>query len=125
MSEADQARLLLTGNPEIINMIPAVVQAKVVPHFLYRHYVKLKKQDFKKYFVESDYVGQKLDDHLKHPLHNGLHIIAMPNGSFEAQMLERGEPFETTQLADRDALNNFLIDQIYLSHHLDARLDKR
>jgi hypothetical protein len=121
--EADQARLLLTGDPTIINQIPGVVQAKAVPHVLYRHYAKLKKPDFKKYFVESDYVEQKLAAHIMYPNGNGLHIIPMPNGAFEARMLERGEAFDIVPLADRNALHDFLIHQIYMFYFLDARLE--
>lgn len=124
MSEADQAQLLLTHNPEIINKIPGVVQAREVPPFIYRHYVKLKKQAFKNYFIKSDYIEQQLAEHLKNPMHDGMHIIAMYDGSFEARELERGNAFEITKLADRNALNDFLIDQIYIRHYLDDRLNK-
>jgi hypothetical protein len=124
LSEEDQARLLLTGDVEIINAIPSVVRAKELPHFLVRHYVKLKKAAFKKYFLKSDHVDKWLAQHKAYPMADGLHIVELPNGKFEAQIFERGSPYDVVLLANRDELNNYLIDQIYFQFSLDGRLEK-
>ena len=83
LSEQDQADLLLTNNPAIINKLTPGFRADFIPGALYRKYVTIHRETFRHYFIESDYFIRRKKVQRENPLLDGDWIREKKNGTFE------------------------------------------
>lgn len=113
ISEKDQADILIWGDVGIINKLTPYCNAEFIPKEIAKKYVKLNKQTFKEYFINSGFIESLNETHLQYPSLDGKWIEKADGERYLMKVQERGGLVHIEYFENYDAMINYFADWIY------------
>ena len=112
ISEKEQADILIWHNVNIINNLTPNYQADGIPPTLVKKYIKLPKEKFRKYFIESGYLEKIYDTHLKYKWIDSKWVEKINDSKYQLKVQVRGVIIHIETFEGFDAMIDYFVNHL-------------
>lgn len=117
ISEKEQADILIWHNVDIINNLTPNYKADYIPPSVAKKYIKLSKDKFRKYFIESGYLEKTYDTHLKYTWLDNKWVEKINDSKYQLKVQVRGILIHIESFEGYDTMIDFFVKRIYKTYN--------